>query len=118
MIDKSPVVSMSCALPSASTGFEPQARILFKDMQSAAEFINHGLAESNYPGDSLTAEHLSVIGESPTGEHNQYDAFVSRPDTDTGEVRMFVRRYGSHELSAHAALSEFVVATVQRMADA
>lgn len=101
---------------------EPQVRLRFESMQRAADFINEGLRNSRWRGLAITTEYLKQAREAPTGETNQYDAFVSRQydqrGRETGEVNMFLRHYGRGDHDSRAQLGDFVVTTLQGMAAA
>jgi hypothetical protein len=96
---------------------EPTAQLTFPDIATAVAFINKGTEESRYHPHQVDEAYIEATHEAVTGDHGQYDAFVTRPHRETGEVTMTIRRYGRHELNVHAALSDFVVRTAQAMSE-
>jgi hypothetical protein len=95
-------------------GAEAGAHLTFPDLETAAGFINAG-SDPQHADRPITVDYLSEVREAPTGDGNQYDAFVSHPDRTTGEVSMTLRHYGRSGLDAHAALSDFVVETATKI---
>lgn len=93
----------------------PMAHLTFPDMATAADFINRG-ADPRYAASLVSAETLEKMKESPVGPHGEYDAFVNT-DYDTGDVIVSIRHYGRFEREDHTALSEFIVRTVEDMAE-
>jgi hypothetical protein len=93
---------------------ETQARLTFPDIETAVKFLNTGAAR----GLPITVEGIKQQNETNTGPHNEYDAWVFRPDSETGEVGVMMRRYVFGDTLASAALSDFIVETTQQVLEA
>lgn len=104
---------LSTANPTTGERFPKEAKVAltFPDMATAAKFINES-SETNHS--AVTVDDLSQVRQTPIGDYGQYDAFVSRPSLDTGEVTVTVRHFGQRDIGAHAILSNFVMGGIER----
>jgi len=95
---------------------EPMAFLTIPNIEEAARFINTS-SDTTIRRNPVSVEYLSATHETPAGSSNEYDAFVSSPDSETGEVRMTIRQYGNQPVEKHRALSSFVMNAIDHMAE-
>lgn len=87
------------------------ASLTFPDRETALGFLALGQEE----GRALDAN--DTLRETPLGPVGQYDAFISSPDTESGEVVVGIRHYGRTDPRDAEALREFLTKTAAKLSD-